>query len=164
MSTSGQPFPMSKLLYMYVKRLAQPFATRFITRAKIDNNFKVYFCLPPANLYHFYEAKIKFRLLNIGKIRVKEVPKLPEKDAVVLGANLLSEFLIYSVASAFALNEVLKYKERERGKDEKYEVEGNELLDNVVKLGKLIDKQSCDIRNLDELIIIYKKQLESVDN
>jgi len=65
---------------------------------------------------------------------------------------------------AFALNEVLKYKERERGKDEKYEVEGNELLDNVVKLGKLIDKQSCDIRNLDELIIIYKKQLESVDN
>lgn len=164
MSTSGQPFPMSKLLYMYVKRLAQPFATRFITRAKIDNNFKVYFCLPPANLYHFYEAKIKFRLLYIGKIRVKEVPKLPEKDAVVLGANLLSEFLIYSVASAFALNEVLKYKERERGKDEKYEVEGNELLDNVVKLGKLIDKQTCDIRNLDELIIIHKEQLESVDN
>jgi len=65
---------------------------------------------------------------------------------------------------AFALNEVLKYKERERGKDEKYEVEGNELLDNVVKLGKLIDKQTCDIRNLDELIIIHKEQLESVDN
>ena len=65
---------------------------------------------------------------------------------------------------AFALNEVLKFKERERGKDEKYEVEGNELLDNVVKLDKLIDKQSCDIRYLDELIIIYKKQLESVDN
>ena len=102
MSTSGQPFPMSKLLYMYVKRLAQPFATRFITRAKIDNNFKAYFCLPPANLYHFYEAKIKFRLLNIGKIRVKEVPKLPEKDAVVLGANLLSEFLIYAVASGLS--------------------------------------------------------------
>jgi len=65
---------------------------------------------------------------------------------------------------AFALNEVLKYKERERGKDEKYEVEGNELLDNVVKLGNLIDKQSCDIKNLDELIIMYKMQLDSVDN
>ena len=65
---------------------------------------------------------------------------------------------------AFALNEVLKYKERERGKDEKYEVEGNELLDNVVKLGKLVDKQSCDIKNLNELIIIYRTQLESVDN
>jgi len=65
---------------------------------------------------------------------------------------------------AFALNEVLKYKERERGKDEKYEVEGNELLDNVVKLGKLVDKQSCDIKNLNELIIIYRMQLESVDN
>ena len=65
---------------------------------------------------------------------------------------------------AFALNEVLKYKERERGKDEKYEVEGNELLENVVRLGTLIDKQSCDIKNLDELIIIYKTQLDSVDN
>ena len=65
---------------------------------------------------------------------------------------------------AFALNEVLKYKERVRGKDEKYEVEGNELLDNVVKLGKLVDKQSCDIKNLNELIIMYRTQLESVDN
>jgi len=65
---------------------------------------------------------------------------------------------------AFALNEVLKYKERERGKDEKYEVEGSELLDNVVKLGKLVDKQGCDIKNLNELIIIYRTQLESVDN
>lgn len=99
MSSSGQPFPMSKLLYMYVKRLAQPLATRLIVRAKHNDNFKNYLCLPPANLYHFYEAKVKFKVLNIGKIRMKKVPKLLEKDAIVLGANLLSEFVIYAVAS-----------------------------------------------------------------
>jgi len=99
MSSSGQPFPMSKLLYMYVKRLAQPLATRIISRAKNDQFFKTYLCLPPANLYHFYEVNVKFKIMNIGKVRMKKVPKLLEKDAIVLGANLFSEFCIYAVAS-----------------------------------------------------------------
>jgi len=157
MSSSGQPFPMSKLLYMYVKRLAQPLATRLITRAKHNDNFKTYLCLPPANLYHFYEAKVKFRVLNIGKIRMKKVPKLLEKDAIILGANLLSEFVIYAVASAVALNEVLKY-------DEGYEVDTNELLENVVKLDKIVEKQICDLKNLDKLVLIYKTELNSMDS
>jgi len=99
MSSTGQPFPMSKLVFMYVKRLAQPLASRLISRANQNVNFKQLICLPPANLYHFYEAKVKLRLLNLGKIRIKDAPKLPEKDAIVLGANLLSEFAIYAVAS-----------------------------------------------------------------
>jgi len=155
---------MSKLLYMYVKRLAQPLATRLIARSKHNDNFKNYLCLPPANLYHFYEAKVKFRVLNIGKIRMKKVPKLLEKDAIILGANLLSEFVIYAVASAFALNEVLKYKGREKEKDEGYEVDTNELLENVVKLDKIVDKQICDIKHLDKLVTIYKGELNSMDS
>jgi len=74
-------------------------ATRLISKANQNVNFKNSICLPPANLYHFYEAKVKFRFLNLGKVRIKDVPKLPEKDAIVLGANLLSEFVIYAVAS-----------------------------------------------------------------
>lgn len=164
MSSSGQPFPMSKLLYMYVKRLAQPLATRLISSAKHNDNFKTYLCLPPANLYHFYEAKVKFRVLNIGKIRMEKVPKLLEKDAIILGANLLSEFIIYAVASAVALNEVLKYKAREKEKDEGYEVDTNELLENVVKLDKRVEKQICDLKNLDKLVLIYKTELNSMDS
>eukprot|EP00092_Neocalanus_flemingeri_P016810 GFUD01018180.1.p1 GENE.GFUD01018180.1~~GFUD01018180.1.p1 ORF type:complete len:149 (+),score=9.94 GFUD01018180.1:78-524(+) len=99
MSSSGQPFPMSKLVYMYVKRLAQPLATRIIARAKTDQIVKKYLCLQPANLYHFYEAKVKFKVMNIGKVRMNKVPKLLEKDAMVLGANLFSEMCIYAVAS-----------------------------------------------------------------
>lgn len=74
-------------------------ATRLIWKANQNVNFKKSICLPPANLYRFYEAKVKFRFLNLGKVRIKDVPKLPEKDAIVLGANLLSEFVIYAVAS-----------------------------------------------------------------
>ena len=99
MSSSGQPFPMSKLLYMYVKKLAEPLASRIIIRAKKDETFKRIICLPPANLYHFYESKIKFRVMNIGKVRMKKVPKMSEKEAIVLGGNLFSECCFYALAS-----------------------------------------------------------------
>jgi len=164
MSSSGQPFPMSKLVYMYVKRLAQPLASRIISRAKKDQFFKTYICLPPANMYHFYEAKVKFKIMNIGKVRMNKVPKLLEKDAVVLGANLFSEFCIYAVASAFALNEVMKFKAREREKDESLEDETKDLLEDVAKLDKIVDKQLCDINNLDKLVLIYKKELIALDS
>ena len=99
MSSSGQPFPMSKLLYMYVKKLAEPLASRIIIRAKKDETFKNMICLPPANLYLFYESKIKFRVMNIGKVRMKKVPKMSEKEAIVLGGNLFSECCFYALAS-----------------------------------------------------------------
>jgi hypothetical protein len=81
-SPGGQPFPLSKLLFMFLTRLAQPVGRRVLCRARTDPVFRSavlspshplsrnrnYVCLPPANLYHFYEAKIKFRLLNIGKV------------------------------------------------------------------------------------------------
>ena len=66
MSSSGQPFPMSKILYMYVKKLAEPLASRIIIRAKKDETFKKIICLPPANIYHFYES----RKINISAIFV----------------------------------------------------------------------------------------------
>lgn len=90
---------MSKLLFMYVKRLAEPLAKRISDRASKDDFIKRVVCLPPANLYHFYESKIKFRVMNIGKIRMKKVPRLSEKDAVILGANLFSECCFYAIAS-----------------------------------------------------------------
>lgn len=99
MSSSGQPFPMSKLLYMYVKKLAEPLASRIIIRAKKDETFKRIICLPPANLYHFYESKIKFRVMNIGKVRMKSVPKMSEKEAIKLGGSLFSECCFYALAS-----------------------------------------------------------------
>ena len=99
MSSSGQPFPMSKLLYMYVKKFAEPLANRIIARAKTDDIFKRFICLPPANLYHLYESKVKYRVMNIGKIRMKSVPKMTEKEAITLGGNLFAECCFYAFAS-----------------------------------------------------------------
>jgi len=163
MSSSGQPFPMSKLLYMYVKKLAEPLANRIIARAKTDDFFKRIICLPPANLYHMYESKVKYRVMNIGKIRMKSVPKMTEKEAIILGGNLFAECCFYAFASAIALNEVLKHKARERENDETIEVESKELLQNVDKLDKIIDNQLCDIKNLENIIKLYDKTLSKLD-
>ena len=71
------------------------------------------------------------------------------------------EFLTFS--SAIALNEVRKYKARENEIDEAVELETNELLENVVRLDRLVDSQICDIEKLDNIVQIYDKQLRSLE-
>ena len=79
----------------------------------------------------------------------------------VLLLHQFDEFLTFS--SAIALNEVRKYKAREKEIDEAVELETNELLENVVRLDRLVDSQICDIEKLDDIIQIYDKQLKSLD-
>jgi len=159
---SGHPFPMSKLVFMYVKRLAEPLALRIQSRAEKNETFRKIFCITPANIFHFYEAKIKFRVMNIGKVRMKKVPKMTEKQALVLGANLSAEFCFYAVASAIALNEVMKYKTRVRENDEAEELDTNELLENVDSLSRVVASQNCDIERLNDVIMIYDRELRSL--
>ena len=70
------------------------------------------------------------------------------------------EFLTFS--SAIALNEVRKYKIRESEIDEAVELETKELLENVVKLDRLVDSQICDIEKLHNIVQIYDKELKSL--
>ena len=62
---------------------------------------------------------------------------------------------------AIAFNEVRKYKARENEIDEAVELETNELLENVVRLDRLVDSQICDIQKLNNIVQIYDKQLKS---
>ena len=62
----SSPFPLSKLAFMFIKRIAAPISRRIVNKAEESAVFKNYFCMPPARLYHFYEAKIKFPVLNLG--------------------------------------------------------------------------------------------------
>ena len=79
--------------------LQSSLALRIRAQAEKSEKFRDIICLPPANIFHFYEAKIKFRFMNIGKVRMTKVPKMSEKEAVKLGANLFAEFCFYTVAS-----------------------------------------------------------------
>ena len=78
----------------------------------------------------------------------------------VLLLHQFDEFLTFS--SAIALNEVRKYKARENEIDEVVELETNELLENVVRLDRLVDSQICDIEKLQNIVQIYDKELRSL--
>jgi len=114
---SQQPFPLSKLVFMFVKSLAGPLSRRLLQRARTDTLFRRLIVLPPAHLYHFYEAKIKFRVMNLGKVlmsktsfesrrlkqdhyqqvRMAAVPRLGEKLTAVLQAHFHTIFLSINI-------------------------------------------------------------------
>ena len=85
-------------MYLLFMTVFSP-ALRIRAQAERSEKFRNIICLPPANIFHFYEAKIKFRFMNIGKVRMTKVPKMSEKEAVKLGASLFAEFCFYTVAS-----------------------------------------------------------------
>ena len=63
------------------------------------------------------------------------------------------------MVAAIALNEVLKFKAREREKDSLVDEDNRCLNDNVNKLDEIIDKQLCDIKRLENIIMLYDNKL-----
>ncbi len=63
------------------------------------------------------------------------------------------------MVAAIALNEVLKFKAREREKDSLVDEDNRCLIDNVNKLDEIIDKQLCDIKRLENIIVLYDIKL-----
>ena len=63
------------------------------------------------------------------------------------------------MVAAIALNEVLKFKAREREKDSLVDEDNRCLNDNVNKLDEIIDKQLCDIKRLENIIVLYDNKL-----
>ena len=79
---------------------------------------------------------------------------------VLFQANISS---IQVLILAIALNEVLKYKTREKEKDELIDEETAELLNDVHKLDQIIDKQLCDIRQLENIVRTHNRVLSYPD-
>ena len=67
-----------------------------------------------------------------------------------------------TLISAIALNEVMKYKTRVKENDEADELDTNELVKNVESLSKVVDSQICDIEKLNDIIMIYDKELRTL--
>merc|ERR1719397_1328287 len=156
---SQQPFPLSKLVFMFVKSLAAPLSRRLLQRAKTDTLFRRLIVLPPAHLYHFYEAKIKFRVMNLGKVRMAAVPRLGEKQAEELGANLAAEMMFYAVASAVLANQILKHKRRELEEEEFLEQEREEMLEQVSRLLVAMGKRGEVVKELEEVVKLYRERI-----
>lgn len=102
-------FPLIKLGALAVRQVAKPLANSIKIRAKESPFFRDYICMPPAQLYHWLDVNVRMRMLNLGKPR--EVAKLDQNAAIDLGADLLGEFILFTVA---AVTLTLEYMRQSR--------------------------------------------------
>ena len=87
-------FPLAKLGFVLVKQISKPIANGIASRARKSKLFRNYICIPVAQFFHWYDVKIRMRVLNLGK--VTSVPKLDEKKAIETGAQVISYFISFN--------------------------------------------------------------------
>merc|ERR1719410_345443 len=104
--------------------------------------------MPVAQLFHFYEGKVKMAALNLGTGKVTKVPKLSESQAVQQGAEILSEIIILSIASAILIYEYTKSKEKEEAKEDKVKADREAIKNKKYDLELKEEKQSDQKMNL----------------
>eukprot|EP00092_Neocalanus_flemingeri_P048633 GFUD01055547.1.p1 GENE.GFUD01055547.1~~GFUD01055547.1.p1 ORF type:complete len:314 (+),score=106.13 GFUD01055547.1:45-986(+) len=158
-------FPVAKLGFLLVRQVSKPLAKSVAARAKKSPFFRDWVCVPVAQLFHFYEIKMKMRALNLGTGKVTKVPKLTEAKAVEQGSEILSEFVIISIASSILIYEYNRQTEKDEVKQEKLKADRESIKNKIFELELKVEKQSTQIRNLAKTAIhleeeVHKKSLK----
>ncbi|XP_074662184.1 putative OPA3-like protein CG13603 [Tubulanus polymorphus] len=142
-------FPVIKLGTLVIKQISKPLAAMLKRRAKQSPLFGRYVCKPPAQFYHWMDTKLKMRLMGLGNI--KEVKPLNEELAIELGADLLGEVIIFSVAVGTLYFE---YWRQNKNAQEKEDIQNNSLVElnhKITELAMQLERQDAQIRELTRL-------------
>ncbi|ESO85426.1 hypothetical protein LOTGIDRAFT_210779 [Lottia gigantea] len=143
-------FPLVKLAYLGVKQGSKYIANGLKRRAKTSLFFRNYLCMPTAQLYHSFEVNIKLRLLGLGK--AKHIEKLSETMAVELGADLLGEFIIYSVGALIIYLEYSRSASKEEAKEQSMIQKDLILERRLQEQGLMIEKLHSEVREMQRFI------------
>lgn len=114
--------------------------------------------MPPAQMYNWLEVNVKMRLLNLGK--PSEVPKLNENMAIELGAELLGETIIFSIAAITLTAEYVRSSIKEREKETARQEYFNNLEKSLEDLRFIIEKQQVEIKHLTRMYYSLSRQKE----
>ncbi|XP_024942146.1 optic atrophy 3 protein homolog isoform X2 [Cephus cinctus] len=143
-------FPFLKLGVLFVKQISKPLAQVIVNQAKNHHIFRTYFIIPPAQFYHWAEVKTKMYLMNLGK--PTKVAKLNETMAIELGASLMGEVIIFSVAGACIVLEYNRQVAKEAKKEEARLAQLNKFNTDIEALQKSMAAHDAEIRYLHTLI------------
>ena len=153
-------FPLAKLGVLIVKQVSKPIAQKITVVARKSTIFRRWVCVPLGQLLHFYEVKLKMRILNMANLNVTRIPKLNEKEAMEQGSEVLSELLILGIAIAVLVHEYKKSKE-EKLEEEREVKEVNEFINrSLVQLELKIDQHNELLCTLFSAIINQQEKLE----
>ncbi|KAK7104962.1 putative OPA3-like protein CG13603 [Littorina saxatilis] len=139
-------FPIVKLGYLAIKQVSKPLANLIKQNAKASPFFRKYVCMPPAQIYHWMEVNFRLRLMGMGK--AKNVERLTEDMAIELGAEMLGEFIIFTVAAGTLLLEYNKSVTKEALKEEREKHQMLMLKSKLQDLDLITAVQEAQIREL----------------
>lgn len=97
-------------------------------------------------MYHWADVNIRMRMLGLGK--ASSVEPLSETMAIELGAEMLGEFIIFSIASGTLYFEYQRSSKKEQIKEEERKQETMQFERRVEDLGIVTQQQDAQIREL----------------
>ena len=125
-------FPLVRLFFVVVYRIARPLANEMVLRAQKNTLFREYLCIPLGRTIHWMDMKVRIRILNLGKLNL--VPKIDDKIAMDLGAQLLLEFIVIIIFSVIVIYQYNESVQKEEKKDAKRKKESNEVIENIKQI------------------------------
>ena len=154
---------MEKLykIKLFPFQAAKPVAKYISNRAKESKVFRNWICMPIAQRAHIWEVKAKMRSLNLGSGRVTKVPPLSEAKAVEQGSELLSELIIYSIASFILVYEYDRSSDKDQAKEAKLEADRQMIKGKITELEELVVKQNSRIEELSKVALDLEKKSQS---
>jgi len=155
-------FPAAKLGLVLIKQISKPIANGIANRARKSKTFREYFCIPVAQFFHWYDVKVRMRVLNLGK--VTSVPKMDDKKAIETGAQLLSEFILIAIGSAIVIWEYNRQSNKEEAKAEAVEKEKAEQKSQITDLEFTVARQSVQIKELTRLTIAIRDDIQKLNS
>ena len=114
-------------------------------------------------VYHWAEVKAKMYLMNLGK--PTKVAKLNEAMAIELGANLMGEIIIFTVAGGCLILEYNRQAAKEAKKEEVRQMQLQKFTDDIQALFNTTKVQEAEIQYLNNVVqdIAQKNKLKLPD-
>ena len=143
-------FPLVRLLFQVVYRIARPFANELVLRAQKNIMFREYLCIPLGRTIHWMDIKVRVRMLNLGRLNL--VPKIDDKKAMDLGAQLLLEIIVLIIFSLIVIYQYNESVEKEEKKETKRKNDIEELTKDINQIECAINKNKTHMTELNMLL------------
>ncbi|XP_046813388.1 optic atrophy 3 protein homolog [Vespa crabro] len=148
-------FPVLKLGVLFIKQISKPLAKLIVNQAKNHPIFRRYIIIPPAQLYHWAEVKGKMYMMNLGK--PTKVAKLNEAMAIELGASLMGEVIIFSLAGACVMLEYNRQVTKEAKKEEARSAQIQQFIDDINSLQQNSIQLKSEVLSLRNTVVQLAK-------
>jgi hypothetical protein len=103
-----------------------------------------------STVYNWLQMNVKMRVMGLpGKVRVT---RLSEETAVELGAELIGEFVIYTVASVGIIAEYYRSSRKEQEKQSSQDLSIEDLQSKVKSMELNSEQQAAQLRELNRLV------------